>query len=183
MRDVSMPEVLLNRSGVVPLIRKLVAGRVSEHVRMDREGEFGELPGTRNQLPGRRRRHRSAAFGDEQVGRVRIVAAQLPESAELGPADRVSRGQAVLQARHVHQAGLQIDLLPAHRHELGDAQPMPVGEKDERAIARTVAAHLARGLQQLLDLRRRQVFAGAPIQIFGSARGDRRGGGSSRSRL
>jgi hypothetical protein len=46
-----------------------------------------------------------------------------------------------------------------------------------------VPAHLARGLQQLLDLRRRQIFAGAPVQIFGSARGDGRVGGRSISRL
>jgi hypothetical protein len=31
---------------------------------------------------------------------------------------------------------------------------MLVGEQDERPIARIVAAHLGRGLQQLLDLRR-----------------------------
>jgi hypothetical protein len=60
---------------------------------------------------------------------------------------------------------------------------MAVGEEDERPIARTVAAHLARGLQELLDLRRREILAGAPIKIFGSARGDRRVGGRSRSRL
>lgn len=60
---------------------------------------------------------------------------------------------------------------------------MPVGEENERPIARTVAAHLARGLQQLLDRRRRQVFAGPPIKIFGSARGgDSGAGGRSRYR-
>jgi hypothetical protein len=32
---------------------------------------------------------------------------------------------------------------------------MPVGEENERPIARTVAADLAGGLQELLDLRRR----------------------------
>jgi len=139
----------------VPLIRKLVAGRVSKHVRMDGEGEFGELAGTRNQFPGRRRRHRSTALRDEQVGRVRIVAAQLAERTELGAADRVSRGQAVLESRDVHQSGLEVNLLPAHRHELRHPQSMAVGKEDERSIAHTVAAHLARGLQQLLDFRRR----------------------------
>jgi hypothetical protein len=140
--NVPVTEVLLDRSRVVPLVRELVAGRVPEHVRMDREGEFGEFAGARNQLSGRRRRHRSAAFGDEQVGRVRIVAAQLPESSELGPADRMSRGQAVLQSRHMHQAGLEVNLLPAHRHEFRHSQSMTIGEEDERPIARAVATHL-----------------------------------------
>jgi hypothetical protein len=48
---------------------------------------------------------------------------------------------------------------------------VPVGEEDEGPIARSVAAHLARGLQQLLDLRRRQVFASAPDQDFWFGRG------------
>jgi len=52
----------------------------------------------------------------------------------------------------VDQAGLEVDLLPAHRDELGDPKSMAVGKEDERPIARTVAAHLARGLQKLLDL-------------------------------
>jgi hypothetical protein len=82
----------------------------------------------------------------------------------------------------MHQAGLEIDLLPAHRDQLRDSQPVPVGEENERPIARPVAAHVACGLEQLLDLRRRQVFAGAPIKIGGSAWGDSRGSGRSRSR-
>ncbi len=183
VRDVPMPEVLLDRSGVVPLIGELVAGRVPEHVRMDREGEFRALAGARDQLPCRRRRHRSAALRHEQVGRLRILTAELTQRPELGPADRMRRGQAVLKSRDVDQAGLQVDLLPAHRDELRHPKRMPVGEKNERPIARPVAAHLGGGLQELLDLRRRQVLAGAPIKIGGSAWGDRRGGGRPRSRL
>lgn len=48
VRDVPMPQVLLNRPRVVPLIGKLVAGGVPEHVRMDGEGEFRELAGACN---------------------------------------------------------------------------------------------------------------------------------------
>ena len=87
------------------------------------------------------------------------------------------RGHAVLQSRDVQQAGLEIDLVPAHRDELADAQPMPVGEEDERAIARTVAADLAGGLQQLLDLLRRQIFAPAARSIGLARRGDAEGQG------
>jgi hypothetical protein len=141
VRNVPVPEVLLNRSSVVSLVRELVASGVPEHVRMDREGEFRELAGARNELARRRRRHRSAALGDEQVGRFRVVAAELAQRPEFGPADRVSRVKAVLQSRDVHQAGLEVNLLPAHCHELRHPQPMPVGQEDERPIARTVAAH------------------------------------------
>ncbi len=82
----------------------------------------------------------------------------------------------------MHKAGLEIDLFPAQRDQLRDPQPMAVSQEDERPIARTVAADFARGLQQLLDLRRGQVFAGATIKIRLSPWGESRGGGRSRSR-
>ncbi len=48
VRDVPVPEVLLDRARVVPFVGELVAGGVPEHVRMDREGQFRELAGARN---------------------------------------------------------------------------------------------------------------------------------------
>ena len=48
VRDVAVTQVLLDRARVVTVIRELVAGGVSQHVRMDREGEFGALAGARN---------------------------------------------------------------------------------------------------------------------------------------
>ena len=102
VRDVPVPEVLLDRSSVVSLIRQLITGRVSQHVRMDREGEFRELAGARYEFARRRRRHRSAALGHEQIGRLRIVAVQLPERTELRTADRMGRGHTVLQSRNMH---------------------------------------------------------------------------------
>ena len=42
---------------------------------------------------------------------------------------------------------------------------MTVSQEDERPIARTVAAHLARSLQEIPDLRWREILAGAPIKI------------------
>ena len=86
---------------------------------------------------------------------VGVIGPPRAKRTQLGAADRVRRRQVILQSRHLHQAGLEINLLPAHRHELRDPQPMPIGKEDERPIARTVAAHLAGGLQELLDLRRR----------------------------
>ena len=150
-----MPKVLLNRSGVVPLIRELVAGGVPEHVRVDREGEFRELAGAHDYFSRRRRRHRSAAFRHEQIRRLRIIASEFAERPKLGATDRLSGGEAVLQSRDMYQAGLQVDLLPAHGDEFRDSQSMAVGQENERPIARTMAAHLARRLQQLLNLRRR----------------------------
>jgi hypothetical protein len=48
VRDIPVPEVLLDRARVVTLVRELVAGGVAQHVRMDREGEARDLAGARN---------------------------------------------------------------------------------------------------------------------------------------
>jgi hypothetical protein len=60
---------------------------------------------------------------------------------------------------------------------------MPVGEEQEGPIARYLAAHLARGLQPLLDFRRGQVFPGATIKIRLSSWGESREGGRLASML
>jgi hypothetical protein len=67
----------------------------------------------------------------------------------------------------MHPAGLEVDLLPAQARELRHALRMPVTQAQKRPIARPVTAclGLARGLEELLDLRQRQVLAGAAIQI------------------
>ncbi len=182
VRDVLVPEVLLDRPGVLALAREFEPAGVAQHVGMNREGELGELAGTRNQLPGRRRRHRSFALGHEHIRQIWVDAAEFAQRAQFNAADRVGRGHTILQSIDVHRSRLEIDLIPAQSDQLRHSQPMPVGEEDERPIAHAMATHLARGLQQLLDLRRGQVFAGAPIQIGLSSWGDSRGGGCSRSR-
>ena len=77
--DVFVPEVLLNGPGVLAVARELVASRVPQHVRMDREGELGERACACHQFSHRRRRHRTAALGHEQIRRIRIL------PLELGP--------------------------------------------------------------------------------------------------
>lgn len=61
MRDIPVSEVLLDRSCVVPLVGKLVAGGVPEYAGMNREGA-GELASTRDQLARRGRRYRPAVM-------------------------------------------------------------------------------------------------------------------------
>ena len=118
------------------------------------------------------------------VDELRILTAELAQRSELGPADRMRRGQAVLESRDVDQAGLQVDLLPAHRDELRHPQRMPVGEENERPIARPVAAHLARGLEELLDLRAGVKYSRVRRSRLDCLRGGIEGeGGRSRSRL
>ncbi len=41
MRDEFVPEVMLDRSGILPVIRELIARCVPEHVRVDWKAQFG----------------------------------------------------------------------------------------------------------------------------------------------
>jgi hypothetical protein len=127
VRDVFVSEVLLDRARVLALAGELESTGMPEHVRMDREGQFRELAGARNQFSRRRRRHRPFTLGHEHIRRVGIDAAQLPQCAQLDAADRVGRGEAILQSIDVNRAGLEINLLPAQAHELRDPKPMAVG--------------------------------------------------------
>lgn len=48
VHDVLVPEVLLGRARVLPVTGELESTGMTEHVRMNREGEFGEFAGARH---------------------------------------------------------------------------------------------------------------------------------------
>jgi hypothetical protein len=70
--DVLVPEVVLDRSGVLAVVGQLEAGGMPQHVGMDGEIEAGHLPGTGHDLPERGVRQGALPFGDEDVGRLRV---------------------------------------------------------------------------------------------------------------
>jgi hypothetical protein len=51
MGNIAMPEVVLNRSGVVSVVRQLVAAGVPKHVGMSGEGQASFPPGSSDDLP------------------------------------------------------------------------------------------------------------------------------------
>ena len=73
MLDIPVSHVMLDRPGVMAIVGQLEAAPVTEHVRMDREGDSGLLPCPCHQLAHRGGGQRPLAFGDEDVGRLRIV--------------------------------------------------------------------------------------------------------------
>ena len=58
--NIFVPQVLLHGARVVAVVGELVAGGMPQHVRMNREGEGGELASAREELSKRRRRQRPA---------------------------------------------------------------------------------------------------------------------------
>src|SRR5262249_13533178 len=73
--DVSVTEIVLNRSGIVPFVRELEAAGVAQHVRVNGEAEMGLIPSASDDLPNRGLSHRTSALGREDVRAHRILAA------------------------------------------------------------------------------------------------------------
>jgi hypothetical protein len=63
-----------------------------------------------------------------------------------------------------HSSLPKIDLIPAERAQLGDAQPVAVGDQDHGGIAVPVPV-LPCGADQALDFSGGQVFAGAALGV------------------
>jgi hypothetical protein len=73
--DVLVAHVVLERPGIVPVVGELEARCVSEHVRMDREGELGGFSSPSDHFKKSRSRSGTTALGDENVSRFHILAA------------------------------------------------------------------------------------------------------------
>jgi site-specific DNA recombinase len=98
LHDVFMPEVMLQRSGVVALIGELIAARVAQHVRVDRKRQLGRQAGTGHEFAYIARCHRAAPFRDKQIRAGWPIATKLPQSAQFRTSQRVSGGHALLQS-------------------------------------------------------------------------------------
>jgi len=59
----------------------------------------------------------------------------------------------------------EVDLRPTQRNEFGYAQPVGIGQQDRARVALAVAPSLFGGLDEALDLGRRQMLARAPIGV------------------
>ena len=98
-------------------------------------------------------------FGHEDVRRWGVVTADATQRASFFVADRMIRSRAVLGPVDVQHGLLEVDLIPAQRHELSDAQAVSVRDQNQRRIAMTVAPRSRGGTNELLDLVRSQILA------------------------
>ena len=83
--NILVPQVVLNRSGIVAVIGQLKARGVAEHGGMHREPELGGRSGACHNLAKRRVRERAFALRHKDIGCVRILPRHLAERAEFDP--------------------------------------------------------------------------------------------------
>jgi hypothetical protein len=97
--------------------------------------------------------------GEEGLSRCsRRSAPQLIAEQRMG-----TRG-AVLDPAHVEYGTIEVDLVPTQVADFSCPQPMAEGDQDHGRVPVTVAIVL-RGLDQGLDLARREMLAGAKLGI------------------
>ena len=71
------PEIVLQGSGIVPVVGKFVAARMPQHVRMQWERHLGSLAEPLDEMVEADGAHWSATLGEEDVSLVRAFAAEL----------------------------------------------------------------------------------------------------------
>ena len=99
-----MAEIVLQGSGIVPVVGKLIAARMPQHVRMQWERHPGGLAEPLDEMVEADGAHWSVALGDEDVSFVRAFTAELAQGANLIAPDRMDGWRAVLGPADVHAA-------------------------------------------------------------------------------
>ena len=99
--NIPVTEVVLKGPRVDALVRQLVSGRVRQHVRVNREPQRARFADPRERLTKTCRCHRRVSLGLEQVAPFRLLPPQPAECPKLLAAERVNRGDAVLEPGHV----------------------------------------------------------------------------------
>src|SRR4030095_224649 len=94
--DVLVAEIVLQGSGIVPVVGKLIATRMPQHVRMQRERHPGGLAEPLGEMGETVGAHGAAALRDEDVSLGRILTVELAQGTNLIAPDRMDGWRAVL---------------------------------------------------------------------------------------
>src|SRR5271163_3509150 len=172
--NVPMPEAVLKRAGVLPLVRKLEPASVAQHVRVNRERQRACLADPRQCLTKAGRRHRRVTLGLKYMSPLRLLAPHPPQGAQFFAAERMNGRNAALQPCHVQELLAEIHLIPGERDQLPDTQPVSVRHQDHCRVAMAVTAPVFRRGDQRLDFGWRQILARSTLAVTLAARWPRR---------
>jgi len=163
--DVPVPQVMLDGPGVLAVVSQLEAGRVSQHVRVDRHAQPGRFAGAGDQLAEGGLGHRRLALGDEDVRCLQVVAEQLAQGPDFRTAQRMGARQPVLAPSDMQKPLMQIDLLASQADQFRNAQSMPVGDQNHRGVPVAMASEPPGRDDEPVNLGRGQVLPAAALGI------------------
>src|SRR5271169_930103 len=147
--QVAMSEIGGDRPSVDAIIHELVPAGVPQDMRMDAL-KADCLGGTPQHLEEAARAHRRFALGHEDE-RSWLVLAHAAQRSDFDAGERMRAALTAFEAMDVDASDLQVDLIPAQRHELADAQAVPIGQEDHGRVPVPVApASLMEGVSSPL---------------------------------
>jgi len=110
----------------------------------------GTLCSAAQHLEETARGHGRLTFGHEDE-RSWLVLAHAAQRSDLDAGERMRAALTAFEAMDVDASDLQVDLIPAQRHELADAQAVPIGQEDHGRVPVPVApASLMEGVSSPL---------------------------------
>jgi hypothetical protein len=112
MLDIFVPEVMLERPGVLTIVGELEAAGVTKHVRMNLERHPGGRAEPAHHSPKSDGAHRCPALAHEQVAPRFLLSLQSPECPKLSAGQWMRRSHAALEAGNMEAAMSQVDLIP-----------------------------------------------------------------------
>ena len=170
VHDVFVAHVMLEGSSIVPIVGELIPSGVPKHVRVDRERQLSSLSGPSDHFQETRRRGRTAALGNENIPRDRLLPAELAQRPDFLAAQRMDIIDPALGSSDVQPAAVELNLIPSQVAHFRGAQPMSVGNQDHGRITVPIAGPLARSVLEPIDLLFGQIFPRSELGIRGPPR-------------
>lgn len=160
MPNVGMSQIGLNDAQILPALRKIIAARVAEHVRMHIQAAEARAHGQafHHQLHPASRELPTALRSKNEIGGRRTVAFELTQGSNLHPAQRMVAGEATLFTSHVEDTALQVEIRPDCPQRFDYPQPVCPHRQQERMVSHPIAI-LAGRFQQLFHFVWNQVLA------------------------
>jgi hypothetical protein len=111
--DIFVAHVVLERSGVMPIVGELEASRVPEHVGVNRECEPCRFSGSGDHFEEACSRGGTTALGDKDVSGFHILPAKLTQGSDFLAAQRMNVIDAARCSSDMQSAAVQLDLIPS----------------------------------------------------------------------
>ena len=108
---------------------------MAQHVRMNREGKFGQLPSPADHFEEPGPRDRPAAFGVENLAALQVLASQLAQCPDFLAGEGMRAIDAVLGPPHMDSAAIKLDHVPGQFAEFAGAKTVSVGDQDCGRVA------------------------------------------------
>src|SRR5262245_59842349 len=162
VHDVAVAQEVLQRAGVDAVVGELEAAGMPEHVRMNREGQFGQFPSPANHFEEPGPSYRPTTFGVEDEAALQVLPSQLAQRPDFLLGEWVRAIDTVFGPPHMDAAAIKLDHIPGQLAEFAGAQPMAVGDQDSRRVAVAVPGS---GILETVHLLRGQIFPLPQIDV------------------